>query len=36
VIGLVHDWQGHSEEQLSAMKENLERIKAMGIEAIEE
>lgn len=36
VIGLVHDWQGHSQEQLSAMKENLERIKAMGIEAIEE
>lgn len=36
VIGLVHDWQGHSKEQLSAMKENLERIKAMGIEAIEE
>ncbi len=36
VVGEVIDWQGHSEEQLSAMKENLERLKEMGIEAIEE
>lgn len=36
VVGEVIDWQGHSEEQLSAMKENLARLKEMGIEAIEE
>ena len=36
VVSEVIDWQGHSEEQLSAMKENLARLKEMGIEAIEE
>jgi rifampin ADP-ribosylating transferase len=36
VIGEVKDWQGHSPEQLKAMKEHLERLKELGIEAIEE
>jgi rifampin ADP-ribosylating transferase len=36
VIGEVTDWQGHSPEQLKAMKDNLERLKQLGIEAIED
>ncbi|MBF9222659.1 NAD(+)--rifampin ADP-ribosyltransferase [Hymenobacter ruricola] len=36
VTGEVADWQGHSPEQLNAMKENLERLKQLGIEAIED
>jgi hypothetical protein len=35
VIGEVTDWQGHSSEQLNAMKEHLEKLKQLGIEAIE-
>lgn len=36
VIGEVTDWQGHSAEQLKAMKDHLERLKELGIEAIED
>jgi rifampin ADP-ribosylating transferase len=36
VAGEVKDWQGHSPEQLKAMKEHLERLKQLGIEAIED
>jgi rifampin ADP-ribosylating transferase len=36
VSGEVTDWQGHSQEQLKAMKEHLERLKQLGIEAIED
>lgn len=36
IVGEVTDWQGHSHEQLNAMKENLERLKKLGIEAIED
>ncbi len=36
VTGEVRDWQGHSPEKLSAMKEHLERLKQLGIEAIED
>lgn len=36
VVGEVQDWQGHPPEQLKAMKDNLERLKAQGIEAIED
>lgn len=36
VIGEVSDWQGHAPEQLKAMKEHLERLKQLGIEAIED
>lgn len=36
VSGEVLNWQGHSEEQVNTMKEHLERLKELGIEAIEE
>ena len=35
VYGEVTDWQGHSAGQLKSMKEHLERLKQLGIEAIE-
>lgn len=36
VIGEVTNWQGHSPEQLNTMKEHLEGLKRLGIEAIED
>ena len=36
VTGEVTDWQGHAPEQLNAMKEHLERLKQLRIEAIED
>ena len=36
IIGEIKDWKGHPPEQLNAMKEHLERLKELGIEAIEE
>lgn len=36
IIGEINDWQGHSPEQLEAMKQALEQLKAQGIEAIED
>jgi hypothetical protein len=36
VIGEVLNWQGHSAEELKAMKEGLERLKNLGVEAIED
>lgn len=36
VIGEVYEWQGHSPEQLKAMKDHLEKLKQQGIEAIED
>ena len=36
VTGEVTDWQGHPPEQLNAMKEHLEQLKKLGIEAIED
>ena len=36
VIGEVTDWQGHSPEQIKTMKEHLEQLKQLGIEAIED
>jgi rifampin ADP-ribosylating transferase len=36
VTGELTDWQGHSPEQLNAMKEHLVRLKELGIEAIED
>jgi len=36
VTGEVADWQEHSIEQLTTMKDNLERLKQLGIEAIED
>lgn len=34
VVGEITIWQGHTPETLKAMKENLERLKQLGIEAI--
>ncbi|MBC3918253.1 NAD(+)--rifampin ADP-ribosyltransferase [Undibacterium sp. CY18W] len=36
VTGEVTDWQGHPSELLQAMKDNVERLKALGVEAIDE
>jgi hypothetical protein len=36
VIGEVTDWQGHSPEELKAMKESVERLRQLGVEAIED
>lgn len=36
VSGEVTDWQGHSPEQLQAMKESLANLDRLGIEAIED
>ena len=36
VVGEITIWQGHSPEQLKAMKDGIERSKQLGIEAIED
>lgn len=36
VTSELTDWQGHSPEQLRTMKEHLEELKRLGIEAIED
>jgi len=36
IIGELLDWQGHPPEQLKAMKDNVQRSKELGIEAIED
>ncbi len=36
VTGEIMDWQGHSAEELKAMKDHLERLKELGVEAIED
>jgi rifampin ADP-ribosylating transferase len=36
VTGEVKDWQGHSPEQLKAMRDNLARLQELGVEAIED
>ena len=36
VAGEVTDWQGHSPEALKAMKDNVERSRQLGIEAIDD
>lgn len=36
VTGEVTDWQGHSPEELKAMKDHLEQLKQLGVEAIED
>lgn len=35
VVGEVTKWQAHSPEELQAMKDGLERLKKLGIEAID-
>jgi Rifampin ADP-ribosyl transferase len=36
VTGEIVDWQGHSPEELKTMKDNVERARQLGIEAIED
>ena len=36
VVGEVTDWVGHSPEQLQAMRDHLDRLEQLGIEAIED
>ncbi len=36
VVGEVTDWQGHSPEALKAMKDNVERSRRLGVEAIDD
>ena len=36
VTGELADWEGHASDVLQAMKDNLERIKQLGIEAIDD
>ncbi|MBI4952975.1 MAG: NAD(+)--rifampin ADP-ribosyltransferase [Myxococcales bacterium] len=36
VTGEITDWQAHAPEQLRAMKDHLERLAALGVEAIED
>jgi len=36
VTGEVTDWQGHSPEDFKAMKDGLERLRQLGVEAIED
>ena len=35
IVGEVNDWQGHSQEQLKEMKDNIARVKELGIGIIE-
>lgn len=36
VTGEIKDWQGHSPEELKAMKDHIERLRELGVEAIED
>ncbi|MBW8816172.1 MAG: NAD(+)--rifampin ADP-ribosyltransferase [Caulobacterales bacterium] len=36
VVGEVTDWQGHTAEQLQAMKDHLAALERLGVEAIED
>lgn len=36
VIGEIADWQGHSAERLKEMHDHLERLRQLGVEAIDE
>ena len=36
VTGEVTDWQGHSPEEIKAMKDHIEELKRLGVEAIED
>ncbi len=36
ITGEITDWRGHFSEELKAMKDNRERLKRLGIEAIED
>jgi hypothetical protein len=36
ILGEVVDWKGHSPDQLKAMRDRLEQLKSLGVEAIED
>jgi len=36
IVAEVKDWQGHSSERLKEMRDNIARIKELGIEIIED
>jgi hypothetical protein len=36
ITGEIADWQGHPPEAIQAMKGGLERLKQLGVEAIED
>ena len=36
ITGEFTDWKGHSPEELKAMKDNIERLRRLGVEAIED
>ena len=36
VTGEVTEWQGHSAEALQTMKDHLEKLKQLGVEAIDD
>jgi len=36
VTGEITDWTGHSPEELKTMSDHLERLKQLGVEAIED
>ena len=36
VTGEITDWEGHAPEVLQAMRDNLERLRQRGIEAIDD
>ncbi|RFZ84468.1 NAD(+)--rifampin ADP-ribosyltransferase [Mucilaginibacter terrenus] len=36
IVDEIKHWQGHSHEQLTTMKQNIARLKELGIEAIED
>lgn len=36
VVGEITEWQGHTQEQLTMMKNHLDELRQLGIEAIEE
>lgn len=36
IVGEVQEWQGHSPEALQAMKDHLERLKQLGVEAVDD
>jgi hypothetical protein len=36
VTGEIKEWQGHSPEQLKAMKDHLEQLKQRGVEAVDD
>jgi len=36
ITGELTDWEGHPADVLQAMKDNLERLKRLGVEAIDD